>query len=267
MAPGRPRGRKNIRTIQNQQLQAQAARAQQQQRPKNPVLDRPPMVYANPQYVVQIPAPAPQPNHPRMNEETNVPVHDEADLISFRQDAQARYIANHEYLENLTKSIHTKNIRAPRLYPKDWVLEPTKIGAQEPGYALDDPEYVYQRAQTDRLAEASAEEVELVLAEVEREYKHKFGREYRALGAPVPYSHRFGPVDEAPADYDPAKVVKAMPAPQANGGDLFGGFGDDKYGDDMFKGQGNMEMGMGDLINFDGEIAGFDDAEFLNNIN
>ncbi|CAI5756591.1 unnamed protein product [Candida verbasci] len=53
-----------------------------------------------------------------LKEETGVQLHDEADLISFRNDALYRYTTNHEYIENITsKLIHTNKIIPPSLYP------------------------------------------------------------------------------------------------------------------------------------------------------
>ncbi|RCK67352.1 hypothetical protein Cantr_02923 [Candida viswanathii] len=53
-----------------------------------------------------------------IKEEAGVQLHDEADLISFRNDALLRYITNHEYIENvMSKLIHSSKIIPPSLYP------------------------------------------------------------------------------------------------------------------------------------------------------
>ena len=106
--PGRPRGRMNKKTLQAQAASQaeQLARVQQQQA----------------QQQAQRAAQAQMGNNPNsqqsIKEETGVQLHDEADLISFRNDALLRYITNHEYIENvMSKLIHSSKIIPPSLYP------------------------------------------------------------------------------------------------------------------------------------------------------
>ena len=103
--PGRPRGRMNKKTLQAQAASQaeELARVQQQQ--------------------AQRAAQAQMGNNPHqqaqsIKEEAGVQLHDEADLISFRNDALLRYITNHEYIENvMSKLIHSSKIIPPSLYP------------------------------------------------------------------------------------------------------------------------------------------------------
>ncbi|CCE73219.1 Piso0_000248 [Millerozyma farinosa CBS 7064] len=61
----------------------------------------------------------PQQNRPIIKEEANVKLHDDADLISYRNDALKRFITNQEYLENIvSKPIHTSKIVPPRSFPE-----------------------------------------------------------------------------------------------------------------------------------------------------
>lgn len=63
--------------------------------------------------------PIPQQNRPIIKEEANAKLHDDADLISYRNDALKRFITNQEYLENIvSKPIHTSKIIPPRSFPE-----------------------------------------------------------------------------------------------------------------------------------------------------
>ena len=115
--PGRPRGRMNKKTLQ---AQAELARAQQAQAQAQMQAQR---AAAAGQLAPGgngggIPPPNGQSQHSAKEETLGVQLHDEADLISFRNDALFRYITNHEYIENVTsKLIHTSKIIPPSLYP------------------------------------------------------------------------------------------------------------------------------------------------------
>lgn len=115
--PGRPRGRMNKKTLQ---AQAELARAQQAQAQAQMQAQR---AAAAGQLAPGgngggIPPPNGQSQHSAKEETLGVQLHDEADLISFRNDALFRYITNYEYIENVTsKLIHTSKIIPPSLYP------------------------------------------------------------------------------------------------------------------------------------------------------
>ncbi|KAI5951525.1 hypothetical protein KGF54_004599 [Candida jiufengensis] len=110
--PGRPKGRMNKKTQQiHQEALARAQAAQQQGQQAHRAAQH------NQQH------PHHQQQHPSRNnsaikEDGGITLHDEADLISYRNDALIRYVSNHEYIENITaKVIHSTKIIPPTLYP------------------------------------------------------------------------------------------------------------------------------------------------------
>ncbi|RLV95721.1 hypothetical protein JA1_000760 [Spathaspora sp. JA1] len=115
--PGRPRGRTNKKT-QLAQAAAQAqAQAQAQAAQAQAASARAQAAVAQAQIVAAAQAQA-QAQTGHIKEDPSGQLHDEADLVSFRNDALIRYITNHEYIENITgKLVHTCKIIPPSLYP------------------------------------------------------------------------------------------------------------------------------------------------------
>ncbi|KAI5952930.1 hypothetical protein KGF57_004118 [Candida theae] len=105
--PGRPKGRMNKKT---QALQQEALARQQAAQ----------MQAAQANRLAQEQQRHHHSKHEASNikEEAGIQLHDEADLITYRNDALIRYMTNHEYIENvLAKPIHTSKILPPSLYP------------------------------------------------------------------------------------------------------------------------------------------------------
>lgn len=106
--PGRPKGRMNKKTQAAQAMQQEALARQQA---------------AQMQAVQANRAAQHHQSHGRhdpttIKEEAGIQLHDEADLITYRNDALIRYMSNHEYIENVTaKPIHSSKIVPPSLYP------------------------------------------------------------------------------------------------------------------------------------------------------
>lgn len=137
-------------------------------------------------------------------DEPLVLLHDEADLISFRQDALQRFVTNHEYLENVTsKPIHSSKIVPPPVFPAEVKIENRKerstedieaqykalkpeevyfgdvelmrLKAAETTDDIEEPafgdEYTYQKEKVERLKELTLKlNDEASFAELEKEY-------------------------------------------------------------------------------------------------
>ncbi|KAI5964782.1 uncharacterized protein KGF55_001852 [Candida pseudojiufengensis] len=109
--PGRPKGRMNKKTQQLQQEALARAQAAQQQSKQ---AHRAAQHNQHPHHQQQHPSR----HNSAIKEDGGITLHDEADLISYRNDALIRYVSNHEYIENVTaKVIHSTKIIPPSLYP------------------------------------------------------------------------------------------------------------------------------------------------------
>jgi hypothetical protein len=106
------RGRRRVGrppSYANQQHRQQLQQQQQQQFQQQQQLQQ--------QQHMQRAAPPPVPST-LPKEEPAAKLHDEADLILFRADALARFVANHELMENVTlKFVHTSKITPPAAFP------------------------------------------------------------------------------------------------------------------------------------------------------
>ncbi|KAG5417196.1 hypothetical protein I9W82_004829 [Candida metapsilosis] len=126
--PGRPKGRMNKKTMQQAALARQQA-AQMQAAQANRAAQE--QLHHHPHHL--------HGRHEASNikEEAGIQLHDEADLITYRNDALIRYMSNHEYIENVTaKPIHSSKISPPSLYP-------TLPKRNADDYANVNPEEIY----------------------------------------------------------------------------------------------------------------------------
>ncbi|CUM66193.1 uncharacterized protein PRCAT00003851001 [Priceomyces carsonii] len=161
-------------------------------------------------------------------DEPTIQLHDEADLISFRSDALARFVTNQEYLENVTsKFINTSKIIPPSVFPsiaespehnkeqqhqkqsikirKDLeALKSRLIGLKEDlekeksslSYLLDDDKYNFQKKSIDELArlqsglgdKESFDKLQESLDRIMSEFQSQFHRTYTAIPSHKKYS-------------------------------------------------------------------------------
>ncbi|KAI5954047.1 hypothetical protein CANMA_004886 [Candida margitis] len=105
--PGRPKGRMNKKTQAAQQAMQQEALARQQAAQIQAAQARRTAQEQQSRHDSSI-----------IKEEAGIQLHDEADLITYRNDALIRYMSNHENIENvMAKPIHSSKIIPPSLYP------------------------------------------------------------------------------------------------------------------------------------------------------
>ncbi|CAD1809033.1 unnamed protein product [Candida parapsilosis] len=201
--PGRPKGRMNKKTQAAQAMQQEALARQQAAQMQAAQANRAGQGSGQ--------GPRHQHLHPHrpsaIKEEAGIQLHDEADLITYRNDALIRYMSNHEYIENVTaKPIHSSKIIPPSLYPtlpKRNVEDYANVNAEEIFYGdiqymkhfdeqlvkslevmkqEDDPGYVkylfntdnypYRRAKFSKLSELQQELNDKdSVAQLEREYE------------------------------------------------------------------------------------------------
>lgn len=163
-------------------------------------------------------------------------LHDEADLINYRNDALARFVSNQTYLENVAlKPFHVSAIAAPPSFPEeldkpladlkpdDVLLGSAKLMREklellekedDPADGVLSEQSRFQRDACVRLAllqaqcsgEESIKEMELVLEDIVKTHAEKFGQSY--VLEHRPYTRRSIPIREL----DPKAVVREAPA-------------------------------------------------------
>lgn len=192
-----------------------------------------------------MPTPHTQPEpvpRPPIKEEPTGTLHDESELISYRNDALLRLISNQEYLEALVKYVHVNNIKPPMSFPEatdksdpttltgddiylgnlalmkklQTVLEQELKGLEPPGKIEILEEYEAQKVATTQLArllegvtsDSTFDRFNLESKRIIDEYTTKFHRNFSHIQNVNKFLNDklADNVVEAPQDYDPRLV-------------------------------------------------------------